>query len=286
MEVVDWACLIEDIFEDHIYRSSAWAQETIGNEFITLMGCDQGSDKTDEEIYGILCSLIDINGLDADGQTVLTSLIDRIPSGAEAAEDNIDNATREIITNQFVNLYIKLVNLGADYRVTNVDGINAFEAACDNNHVPSSLITQLASIVDPNGRGICGMTPIMHTVGNLTAMETLISRGAFVNAVDDDGMTAIMHSRDSDTDEILFKHGADISVREYQGYTTLMLRAKLNNPAISPYIMDESIRYNLVNAVDRSGNNAFSHCCISAILHNNFFVDTAIPLIICGSEVV
>jgi len=74
-----------------------------------------------------------------------------------------------------------------------------------------------------------GMTALMAGALNGTKeqMELLISRGAAVNAIDSDGITALWYSvPDYDKINLLLQHGADPRLHSKEGYTVL---AKLAN---------------------------------------------------------
>jgi cytohesin len=68
--------------------------------------------------------------------------------------------------------------------------------------------------------------------GKAPAVEALLKAGADVNAVDDDGWTALMYCDGVDNVRLLLKAGADMTVRNKEGQTALAVAAKAGQEEI------------------------------------------------------
>jgi ankyrin repeat protein len=234
----------------------------------------------------MLCSVIDINSLDGIGECMLTSLINMIP---QLWDSSIADKTRILKAHKFGNLIWKMVELGVNPTMTNINGQSGFECACNHHTIPDSLLIRLANVIDPNAVDHEGKTPIMYAVIRPEIVKNLVSRGAKVNVCDHDGMTPLMHSSACMTDDILLKHGADVTIRDKDGMTALMHRARSNNASMDPYLISESQKHGLINSKDNYGNDAFSLCCDYAEFNGDYkdilFVDTAMALIVYYSNI-
>lgn len=111
---------------------------------------------------------------------------------------------------------------------------------------------QLEMGVDINTKNDTGQTPL-HVSRNKAIVTMLISKGADVNAVDENGMAPIF-SKDVDLSKILVEAGADINQRSNKGNTPLIFYS------YSGYI--EGIQYLVslgasVNARNSDGQTAY-----------------------------
>jgi ankyrin repeat protein len=115
---------------------------------------------------------------------------------------------------------------------------------------------------DINRKGNGGGTLLMNTVADRVFPETvalLLSYGADVNAVDDNGETAVMAAvRSEFGDEqniaLLLAHGADVHARDHNGATALI--------GAWYYTIDVLMEAGAdVNAQDSAGNTALMQAC-------------------------
>ena len=98
------------------------------------------------------------------------------------------------------------------------------------------------------------------------AIELLLSKGIHVNAVDNDGESALFCARDIETMQLLISHGADINLRNNIGNTVLMqicqryhieeIKFLLTVPAIDLSIRNSEDKMGLDLAVGRGFTQA------------------------------
>ena len=92
--------------------------------------------------------------------------------------------------------------------------------------------------------------------GNIEEVESLIKKGAEVNAVDDYGFTALMHaSRHGNTKiaKLLINKGADVNVDDIGGWTALMHASYEGNTKIAKLLIDNGADVN-ANVDDVNAN--------------------------------
>ncbi|XP_048246410.1 ankyrin repeat domain-containing protein 50-like [Haliotis rufescens] len=82
-----------------------------------------------------------------------------------------------------------LVSEGADVSLVNVYGDNILHMACRGGHMETVKFVPSLNMVDINSRGWRSRTPVMRAtvVGHREVVELLVSEGADVSLVDDDG---------------------------------------------------------------------------------------------------
>ncbi|XP_071085551.1 serine/threonine-protein phosphatase 6 regulatory ankyrin repeat subunit A-like [Haliotis cracherodii] len=82
-----------------------------------------------------------------------------------------------------------LVSDGADVSLVNVYGDNTLHLACRRGHIETAKFVLSLNLVDINSRGWRSRTPVMRAtvVGHREVVELLVSEGADVSLVDDDG---------------------------------------------------------------------------------------------------
>jgi len=101
-------------------------------------------------------------------------------------------------------------------------------AAYFKNRMPELERDKLAMLVeeieDVSAKDFQGWTPLHHAAdaGNKEVIVLLLSNGANIEAVDDQGRTALYYASDSpETIKFLVKHGANINARDKKGRTAL-----------------------------------------------------------------
>lgn len=111
----------------------------------------------------------------------------------------------------------QLVIKGADIHTRNNDGYDAL--------LSLSNYTMKNSAGEDKGRQRSQLIPIA-TEGHLKTAEYLIQNGADVNAITNDGNTALILTADLnklDLAELLMSKGADVNARNQQGYSALIV---------------------------------------------------------------
>ncbi|KAJ5709620.1 hypothetical protein N7493_009911 [Penicillium malachiteum] len=120
-----------------------------------------------EIVWGLLEKGLDPNARDGEGYTALT--------GAAV------NSNREVVR--------LLIEKGADLEAKNDDGNTALGAcAYFGRETPVEILLDCGA--DPNSRDTRGNTPL-HLALNETMAQLLLSRGAILDAVNDDGQTPL-----------------------------------------------------------------------------------------------
>ncbi len=115
--------------------------------------------------------------------------------------------------------------------------------------IPASLIAAEESakhfIADANRRDSNGRTKLMFAAkkGDITKIEDLLYSGAQIDAVDNEGWTALMYAarfqKNPDVTKLLLYRGADRSIKNKYGITSLMLGAGFSeNPEVVANLLD------------------------------------------------
>ncbi|KAF5296874.1 hypothetical protein FQA39_LY12392 [Lamprigera yunnana] len=97
--------------------------------------------------------------------------------------------------------------------------------------------------IDVNSCNIFGITSLMLASrnGNVNIIKMLLNAGAFVNAVDDTGLSAFYHCIKSNNQhliQILNQRGADIDIRDVYGITPLLYSIKKSNWNVTNRLLD------------------------------------------------
>ncbi|XP_048258038.1 ankyrin repeat domain-containing protein 50-like [Haliotis rufescens] len=87
-----------------------------------------------------------------------------------------------------------LVSKGADVSLVDGDGNNILHLACSEGHLETVEFVLSLNVVDINSRGRWSLTPVMRAArnGHTDVLELLVSKGADVSLVDEDGYN-ILH---------------------------------------------------------------------------------------------
>ena len=116
---------------------------------------------------------------------------------------------------------------------------NDFQKFLPNKSSLPEIRKLLKSGFDANSRDNCGRTPLMYcTYSSPDYVRELIDNGADCNAVDDAGNSVLMYHCDSfdmRTFDLVLERGADINVKNKQGYTVLDF-AVLQGISISKFV--------------------------------------------------
>ena len=126
----------------------------------------------------------------------------------------------------------KLLELGADTHVLDMEGKSALHFSCAKGDFPKIVDMLLTNGADINQRSCRGYTPLMAAVavGRLETVRKLLELGADIHALDMEGNSAL-HLACAIGDfpkivDILLTNGADINHRGDQGYTPLMVASQ------------------------------------------------------------
>lgn len=111
---------------------------------------------------------------------------------------------------------------------------------------------------DPKGRDRNGFTDLMKVAseGREAAVQSLLARGAEVNATDNKGGTALMYAAGqgfADVVKALLEKGADANAKDTRGQTVLMYASAQKNPAIVQLLIDGKAD---VNSKSKTGATA------------------------------
>ncbi len=166
--------------------------------------------------------------------------------GSNVTDPTLDAAARS------ENLEIlRLVFQASDPKLSGVRGADLLgQAARSRKTDLVQFLLDAGAAVNSHGRG-SGSTPLMSAVANRSWANArlFLSKGADVNARDQDGRTALMSIAglgDTGLITLLVEHGADVNARDNQGRTALMYAADLcatwNLPTLLTAGADPAIR--------------------------------------------
>ncbi|MFH2058964.1 MAG: ankyrin repeat domain-containing protein [Pseudomonadota bacterium] len=106
--------------------------------------------------------------------------------------------------------------------------------------------------IDVNAKNDTGQT-LLHATQNIDMVKMLISKGANVNAIDDDSMTP-MFNKDIDLIKVLVEAGANITHRTQKGNTTVMWYAYSGYMEAIEHMISLGVD---VNAKNQDGQTAY-----------------------------
>jgi len=142
------------------------------------------------------------------------------------------------------------IDMMMEKSTTSLETKKLFNALYENNIL--LVEKMLAGKVDVNSRNEIGQTPL-HIALNEKIIKLLISKGADVNARDDQGMMPIFN-KEINLIILLVKAGADISLQSHKGNTALMWFA------YSGYL--DGIKYLILQGADIKVKNKDNHTAL------------------------
>lgn len=121
-----------------------------------------------------------------------------------------------------------LVAAGANVNTQGKDGETPLSLVAQDNRT-TILKILLSKGADANMTDKHAWTPLMKAIdsapykGNSAVVKALLAHGAYVNAKNDNGETALILAaeRKSDTVRLLIDHGADMNIEDRNGHTAL-----------------------------------------------------------------
>jgi len=138
-----------------------------------------------------------------------------------------------------------LIQSGADIHVKNRWGSTALQWAADSGNL-LMVQTLIDRGADVNAGDDAGLTPLMVAANYegeayLKMVQRMIKAGAKVNAQDELGVTALMKGAmnhfKTDTVRLLLSSGAEIDSKTKEGYTALMLACKMARTEIVKFLI-------------------------------------------------
>ena len=138
-----------------------------------------------------------------------------------------------------------LIQSGADIHIKNRWGSTALQWAADSGNL-LMVQTLIDRGADVNAGDDAGLTPLMVAANYegetyLKMVQALIKAGAKVNAQDELGVTALMKAAMNhfkpDTVRFLLRSGAEIDSKTKEGYTALMLACKMARTEIVKFLI-------------------------------------------------
>ncbi|XP_046552956.1 ankyrin repeat domain-containing protein 50-like isoform X2 [Haliotis rubra] len=158
-----------------------------------------------------------------------------------------------------------LVSRGADVSLVDDDGNNILHCACVGGDRKTVELVLSLDVVDINCRGLGSRTPVMVAAvrRHRDVVEFLVSRGADVSLVDDDGNN-ILHwacvGGDRETVKfVLSLDGVDINSRGERSRTLVMWPALEGHMGVVVFLVSRGAE---VLLVDDDGNNTLHCACM------------------------
>ncbi|XP_046560339.1 serine/threonine-protein phosphatase 6 regulatory ankyrin repeat subunit B-like [Haliotis rubra] len=158
-----------------------------------------------------------------------------------------------------------LVSHGADVSLVDVYGDYILHYACLSGDRKTVEFVLSLDGVDINSRGRWSKTPVMLAArwGHRDVVELLVSQGADVSLVDDDGNNILHYAcigRDRGTVEfVLSLDGVDINSRGRWSTTPVMLAAWREHRDVVELLVSQGAD---VSLVDDDGNNILHYACL------------------------
>lgn len=122
----------------------------------------------------------------------------------------------------------ELLSKGVDVNYKNDLGQSAiYVAALSKKSDINTIKILLENGADINTKTIEKNTPLMAatTNNNVDIVDFLLKNGADVNAINSDGRTALINTKNSNIIQLLLDHGADPNIQDENGVTALMITA-------------------------------------------------------------
>ncbi|XP_071111901.1 serine/threonine-protein phosphatase 6 regulatory ankyrin repeat subunit B-like [Haliotis cracherodii] len=158
-----------------------------------------------------------------------------------------------------------LVTQGADVTLVDDDRHNILHVASLGGHVDIVKYVLLQKVADINSRGRYGWTPLMVAAqkGHRQVFDLLVTQGADVSLVDDDGNNvlhvACLEGHVDIVKYVLSQKVADINSRGRYGWTPLMVAAQKGHRQVFDLLVGEEAD---VSLVDDDGNNVLHVACL------------------------
>ena len=133
---------------------------------------------------------------------------------------------------------------GADDKVRDGDKTLLMIAATLESEVGCKIGELLiAKNADVHAHGDKGKTAFMYATlcNNINFMRLLLKHEAEINAVDDEGQSALLLSyhQEKETADFLVSQGADLSIRDKRGQNILMLSSSIGTPETCAYYISK-----------------------------------------------
>ncbi|TMW63982.1 hypothetical protein Poli38472_014687 [Pythium oligandrum] len=158
-----------------------------------------------------------------------------VQAGADlrAVDNNGNNVLHNAACGPHVEVVEALIAAGVDTRAVNERGWTPFYCAVTNGsgHVVDAFFNNGLDLNEPLEGGCTILHQAIWSSATVEAVETLLKRGASVNAPDQDGKTALHHSPacyDPEISKVLLKGGADVNAVCNAGKTPLHYAALWN----------------------------------------------------------
>ncbi|XP_071108992.1 ankyrin repeat domain-containing protein 50-like [Haliotis cracherodii] len=158
-----------------------------------------------------------------------------------------------------------LIRKGANVSQVDDDGNNILHWACRGGHMDMMKYLLSQHSVDIHSRGKFGSTPLMKAVyyGNRDMFKFLVSQGANVSQVDDDGDNilhwACIGGHVGMVKYLLSQHIIDINSRSKKGKTPLMKAAYYGQRDVLEFLVSKGAN---VSMVDDDGDNIIHYASI------------------------
>ena len=157
------------------------------------------------------------------------------------------------------------------------------EGSADEELLKKARALIRSGSVDVNAK-YKGMTPLMYAVEQPELVKDLLVAGANIDAVDENGWTALMDASNrgrDDSSEILVQHGADVNAVTTKGMTALMIAAREDYAGVAQLLVDHGAD---LNAVDEKGWTATMHALMSDSSHSDYDDPMYEWLLWCGAD--
>ena len=157
-----------------------------------------------------------------------------------------------------------IISHGTDVNAMNKQKQTALALACENGNVDAIKLL-LNARADPNIADVNGNTLLHNAVRNTISKETLqaiIDHGADINAVNNDGATALLLACNTEHREsvnVLMRAGADTSIVDVHGDTCLhkLLQRECDQETLQ-LLLDHGVP---VNAINKNNQTAYMLAC-------------------------
>ncbi|XP_046569725.1 ankyrin repeat and KH domain-containing protein mask-like isoform X2 [Haliotis rubra] len=157
-----------------------------------------------------------------------------------------------------------LLSRGADVSLEDGGGNSILHWACEGGDVGTMEFLLSLNVVDVNCRGGSNTTPVMAAVdeGHRDMVELLLSRGADVSLVDEDGNNTLhlaCYGGDQGTVELILSQNVlDVNCRGERNMTPVMMAAERGHRDVMELLLSRGAD---VSLVDGGGNNILHLAC-------------------------